>query len=165
MSILNLFNPKDAVSAANKFQSLSQASSEQAASVEETSASFEQMAASINQNSENAKVTDGMASKASREASDGGVAVKQTVDAMKEIANGIGIIDASEELAATAEEMAGQTEQLQNLMSFFKINNGKATFGHIPANRPKKIEKTKPNLPLSRTHTEGEFDLSKFEQF
>lgn len=71
-------------------QSLSQASSEQAAGVEETSASVEQMAASINQNSENAKVTDG---KASKEAVEGGLAVKQTVEAMKEIAKKIGIID------------------------------------------------------------------------
>ncbi|QPK65150.1 MCP four helix bundle domain-containing protein [Methylomonas sp. LL1] len=74
-------------------QSLSQASSEQAASVEETSASIEQMAASINQNTENAKVTDGMAGKAAKEAAEGGVAVKQTVSAMKDIANKIGIID------------------------------------------------------------------------
>ena len=74
-------------------QSLSQAASEQAASVEETSASIEQMAASINQNAENAQITDGMAGKASIEAKEGGVAVKQTVGAMKEIANKIGIID------------------------------------------------------------------------
>jgi methyl-accepting chemotaxis protein len=74
-------------------QSLSQATSEQAASVEETSASVEQMAASINQNAENAKVTDGMATKAAKEAVEGGEAVKQTVDAMKEIAVRIGIID------------------------------------------------------------------------
>jgi methyl-accepting chemotaxis protein len=74
-------------------QSLSQASSEQAASVEETSASIEQMSASINQNSENARVTDGMAGKASKEAVEGGGAVKQTVEAMKEIAGKIGIID------------------------------------------------------------------------
>jgi methyl-accepting chemotaxis protein len=74
-------------------QSLSQAASEQAGSVEITSASIEQMAASINQNADNAKVTDGMASKAATEASQGGEAVKQTVDAMREIAKKIGIID------------------------------------------------------------------------
>lgn len=74
-------------------QSLSQAASEQAASVEETSASIEQMTASIAQNAENAKVTDGMATKAAREATDGGQAVKQTVQAMKSIAAKIGIID------------------------------------------------------------------------
>ncbi|MDD2760952.1 MAG: methyl-accepting chemotaxis protein, partial [Methylomonas sp.] len=56
-------------------------------------ASIEQMSASINQNSENAKITDGMAGKASKEAVEGGVAVKQTVEAMKAIAGKIGIID------------------------------------------------------------------------
>jgi len=74
-------------------QSLSQSSSEQAASVEETTASIEQMTASINQNTENAKVTDGMASKSATEAAEGGTAVKNTVDAMKQIAGKIGIID------------------------------------------------------------------------
>jgi len=74
-------------------QSLSQAASEQAAGVEETSASLEQMTASIAQNTENAKVTDGMASKASNEAAEGGEAVKATVSAMKQIAKKITIID------------------------------------------------------------------------
>ncbi len=74
-------------------QSMSQAASEQAASVEETSASMEQMSASIAQNTENAKVTDGMAGKASREANEGGQAVKETVQAMKTIAEKIGIVD------------------------------------------------------------------------
>ena len=74
-------------------QSLSQAASEQAASVEETSASLEQMTASVGQNTENAKVTDGMASKAAKEAGEGGEAVRQTVTAMKSIADKIGIID------------------------------------------------------------------------
>ena len=74
-------------------QSLSQSSSEQAASVEESSASVEQMSASINQNSENAKITDGMATKAAGEAVEGGEAVKNTVQAMKNIADKIGIID------------------------------------------------------------------------
>ena len=74
-------------------QSMSQAASEQAASVEETSASMEQMSASIAQNTENARITDGMASKASGEASEGGQAVKETVRAMKTIADKIGIVD------------------------------------------------------------------------
>jgi methyl-accepting chemotaxis protein len=51
------------------------------------------MAAGINQNAENAKITDGIAGKASKEAIEGGEAVKQTVAAMKEIASKIGIID------------------------------------------------------------------------
>jgi methyl-accepting chemotaxis protein len=74
-------------------QSMSQGASEQAASVEETSASIEEMTASIAQNTENSKVTDGMASKAAKEAAEGGEAVKQTVVAMKSIADKIGIID------------------------------------------------------------------------
>jgi methyl-accepting chemotaxis protein len=74
-------------------QSLSQASSEQAASVEETSASIEQMTASISQNTENARITDGMATKAATEATEGGEAVRATVVAMKQIAQKIGIID------------------------------------------------------------------------
>lgn len=74
-------------------QSLSQASTEQAASVEETSASVEQMTASISQNTDNAKVTDQMASKAALEAGEGGQAVRKTVEAMKQIAQKISIID------------------------------------------------------------------------
>jgi methyl-accepting chemotaxis protein len=74
-------------------QSMSQGASEQAASVEESSASMEQMTASITQNTENAKVTDGMAGKAAKEAAEGGEAVTETVKAMKQIAEKIGIID------------------------------------------------------------------------
>src|SRR5471032_3001796 len=74
-------------------QSLSQAASEQAAGTEQTSASVEQMTASISQNTENAKVTDGIASKAAQEATEGGEAVKSTVAAMQQIAKKIHIID------------------------------------------------------------------------
>ena len=74
-------------------QSLSQAASEQAASVEETTSQIDVMSASISQNSDNAKVTDSMATKASKEAVDGGGAVGQTVVAMKQIAAKIGIVD------------------------------------------------------------------------
>lgn len=74
-------------------QSMSQGAAEQAASVEETSASVEQMSASISQNTENSKVTDGMATKAAREADEGGQAVRETVKAMKSIADRIAIID------------------------------------------------------------------------
>ncbi|MDO9104779.1 MAG: methyl-accepting chemotaxis protein [Methylovulum sp.] len=74
-------------------QALSQASSEQAAGVEQTSSSIEEMLSSINQNAENAKITDAMAGKAAQDAGQGGVAVKQTMEAMKDIAAKIGIID------------------------------------------------------------------------
>ncbi|MBT0570160.1 HAMP domain-containing protein [Curvibacter sp. CHRR-16] len=74
-------------------QSLSQAASEQAASVEETTAQIDTMSASISQNSDNARVTDGMATKTSKEAVEGGQAVLHTVDAMKKIASKIAIVD------------------------------------------------------------------------
>lgn len=74
-------------------QALSQGASEQAASVEETSASMEQMSASIAQNTESAKITNGISAKAANDALKGGDAVKDTVVAMKQIANKISIID------------------------------------------------------------------------
>jgi methyl-accepting chemotaxis protein len=74
-------------------QSISQSASEQAASVEQTTASLQEMAASVKQNSDNARVTDGMASKAAAEAVEGGQAVSRTVEAMKSIATKISIID------------------------------------------------------------------------
>ncbi len=67
-------------------QSISQAAAEQAASLE-------QVTSSIAQNAENAKVTDGMASQAAKDAADGGQAVGQTATAMTSIAGKIGIID------------------------------------------------------------------------
>jgi methyl-accepting chemotaxis protein len=74
-------------------QALSHSASQQAASVEETTASLQQMSASVKQNAESATVTDGIATKAAREAQDGGNAVSQTVDAMSSIATKISIID------------------------------------------------------------------------
>ncbi len=74
-------------------QSLSQGASEQAASVEETSAAMEEMSASIAQNNENSKVTGDIATRSAKDAVDGGHAVKETVEAMKQIAKKIGIID------------------------------------------------------------------------
>ena len=74
-------------------ESMSQSSNEQAASVEETSASVEQMTASIMQNSENARITDGMAIQAAKQAAESGEAVTQTVNAMRHIAKKIAVID------------------------------------------------------------------------
>ncbi|TRX76834.1 methyl-accepting chemotaxis protein [Pseudomonas mangiferae] len=74
-------------------QSLSQAASQQAASVEETYATVEQANASITQNSENARITDGLATRAADEARQGGEAVEDTLEAMKSITQRIGIID------------------------------------------------------------------------
>jgi len=74
-------------------QSLSQGASEQAASVEETSSAMEQMSASIAQNNENAKVTGGIAGRTAADTQNGGRAVKETVEAMQQIARKIAIID------------------------------------------------------------------------
>ncbi|HEX5355541.1 MAG TPA: methyl-accepting chemotaxis protein [Aquabacterium sp.] len=74
-------------------QSLSQSASQQAASVEETTASLHEMSASVQQNADSAKMTDGIASQAAKEAQEGGAAVTQTLDAMKAIATKIAIID------------------------------------------------------------------------
>lgn len=74
-------------------QSLAQATTEQASSLEETTSAVEQMSASIGQNTENAKVTDGIAKHSSDDAKRGGEAVSATVSAMKAIAEKISIID------------------------------------------------------------------------
>lgn len=74
-------------------QTLSQGATEQASSIEEMSATVEQATASVQQNAENARVTDGIATKAAGDATAGGEAVGQTVAAMKSIAGKIGIID------------------------------------------------------------------------
>lgn len=83
-------------------ESLSQASTEQAANVEEVSASMEQMTANIRQNAENAQQTEQIALQASTQAEEGGEAVARAVDAMKNIAEKISII----------EEIARQTNLL-----------------------------------------------------
>jgi methyl-accepting chemotaxis protein len=74
-------------------QSVSQGTSEQAASVEETSSSLEQMSASITQNAENSRQTEQMAVAGAKNAEESGRAVKETVEAMKDIAAKISIIE------------------------------------------------------------------------
>ena len=74
-------------------QSLAQSASQQAASVEEISATLEQSTASVHTNTENAHTTDGMATQAAREAEAGGAAVAENVQAMRQIADKVGIID------------------------------------------------------------------------
>ncbi len=74
-------------------QSLSQGTSEQAASVEETTSSLEQMSASITQNAENSRQTEQLASKGAEDADGSGKSVTQTVQAMKDIAEKISIIE------------------------------------------------------------------------
>jgi methyl-accepting chemotaxis protein len=84
-------------------QSISQGATEQAASVEEISASMEQMSANIRQNAENAQMTEAIARKSAQSAETGGQAVLQTVEAMKQIAAKIGII---EEIARSTNMLA-----------------------------------------------------------
>jgi methyl-accepting chemotaxis protein len=74
-------------------QQLSQGASEQASSAEETTSSMEEMTSSIQQNADNAKQTDKLASKAAQDAKASGEAVGQTVNSMKEIAEKINIIE------------------------------------------------------------------------
>lgn len=74
-------------------QSISQATTQQAAGVEETSSSVEQLRVSVRLNTENARVTEQMAGKSADEAKQGGDAVVETVLAMKHIAKKIGLIE------------------------------------------------------------------------
>ena len=72
---------------------LSQGTSEQAASAEETTSSLEEMSASIQQNSDNSRQMEQVAAKGAREAEESGKAVNHTVDAMKSITEKIDIVD------------------------------------------------------------------------
>ena len=73
--------------------SLSQGTSEQAASIEETTSSLEQMSASITQNAENSRQMEHMAVKGARDSEESGGAVRESVTAMKQIAEKISIIE------------------------------------------------------------------------
>ncbi|PLX99126.1 MAG: chemotaxis protein [Desulfuromonas sp.] len=81
---------------------MSQGASEQAAAAEEASSSVEEMAANIRQNADNAMQTEKIAIQAANQTREGGVAVDQTVNAMREIVEKINII----------EEIARQTNLL-----------------------------------------------------
>ncbi|MGZ4807729.1 MAG: methyl-accepting chemotaxis protein [Thermoanaerobaculia bacterium] len=72
---------------------LSQGTSQQAASVEETTASLAEMTASITQNAESSRQMEQMAKKGARDAEESGLAVSATVQAMNSIAEKISIIE------------------------------------------------------------------------
>jgi methyl-accepting chemotaxis protein len=74
-------------------QGVTQGTSEQAASVEETTSSLEQMSASITQNAENSRQTEQMAIKGARDAEESRRTVTATAAAMKEIAEKVSIIE------------------------------------------------------------------------
>lgn len=94
----NLVTGADSIVAASDHlnqtsQSMSQGANEQAATAEENSASLEEMSSSISQNAENAKITNNIATKNSEEAVEGGKAVDETMKAMREIAEKIGMVE------------------------------------------------------------------------
>ncbi len=73
-------------------EDLSQGASEQAASVEEISSALEEMTATIRQNADNAGQTEKIAAKSATDAKESGEAMRHTVNAMKNIADRISII-------------------------------------------------------------------------
>lgn len=83
-------------------EEMSQGATEQAAAAEEASSSMEQMAANIRQNADNAMQTEKIAGKSAVDAQKGGESVAKTLEAMKDIAGKISII----------EEIARQTNLL-----------------------------------------------------
>jgi len=74
-------------------QGVSQGTSQQAASVQETTASLEQMTASITATAENSRQMAQIATSGARDAQESGKSVVETVDAMKSIAEKISIIE------------------------------------------------------------------------
>lgn len=74
-------------------QELSRGNSQQAAAAEETSSSMEQMSSSIQNNGDHARQTDRMARKAAEDAEASGGAVARTTQAIRQIAERIGVIE------------------------------------------------------------------------
>jgi len=83
-------------------EQVSQGATEQAASAEEASASMEEMAANIKQNADNAAQTEKIARQSAKDAESSGDAVARAVQAMRTIAEKIGIV----------QEIARQTDLL-----------------------------------------------------
>jgi methyl-accepting chemotaxis protein len=83
-------------------EQVSQGATEQAASAEEASASMEQMTANIKQNADNAAQTEKIARQSAKDAEASGEAVTRAVEAMRTIAQKIGIV----------QEIARQTDLL-----------------------------------------------------
>ena len=91
LSIENVSSGAQAMSASS--EEMSQGATEQAASAEEASSSVEQMTANIRQNADNAMQTEKIAVQAAGDSQIAGQSVGETVDAMKEIAGKILIIE------------------------------------------------------------------------
>jgi methyl-accepting chemotaxis protein len=74
-------------------QELSRGNSQQAAAAEQTSSSMEEMSSSIQQNGDHARQTDNLARKAAEDAETSGGAVARTTQAIRQIAERIGVIE------------------------------------------------------------------------
>jgi methyl-accepting chemotaxis protein len=72
---------------------LSQGTGEQAGSVEETTASLEEMSASITQNAQSSRATEAMSKESAGTAEESGKSVRETVGAMRAIAEKISIVE------------------------------------------------------------------------
>ncbi len=83
-------------------EEMAQSANEQSASVEQVSSSMEEMNSSVIQNADNARQTAVISIKAAKDAQEGGLAVAETVKAMKSIAEKIAVI----------EDIASQTNML-----------------------------------------------------
>ncbi|SON53980.1 Ribose and galactose chemoreceptor protein [Hartmannibacter diazotrophicus] len=83
-------------------EQIAQGATEQASSAEEASASMEEMASNIKQNADNAAQTEKIARQSAKDAEASGEAVAQAVEAMRTIAEKIGIV----------QEIARQTDLL-----------------------------------------------------
>ncbi len=83
-------------------EQVSQGATEQAAAAEQASASMEEMAANIKQNADNAAQTEKIARQSAKDAETSGAAVDKAVEAMRTIAEKIGIV----------QEIARQTDLL-----------------------------------------------------
>jgi methyl-accepting chemotaxis protein len=73
-------------------EQVSQGATEQASSAEEASASMEEMLATIKQNADNAQQTEEIALSSAKDATEGGTAVTNTVNAMKDISGRVSVI-------------------------------------------------------------------------
>lgn len=74
-------------------QGLSSSANAQAKNVERTVGSVSEITLSVSHNNDNAKIADEMATQAAIEAKAGGAAVRETAEAMRQIAGKIGIVD------------------------------------------------------------------------
>jgi X-X-X-Leu-X-X-Gly heptad repeat protein len=88
---------------ASSIEEMSSTTEEISSSMEEMSASMEEMSSMISQNAQNAKKTDEIAQVSSNQASEGGKAVAETVEAMRQIRQKVNLI---EDIAAKTDLLA-----------------------------------------------------------